>query len=351
MHLKRTLITAAAAGLLAMPQIAAAEKTIVVSGSGGGLAKVMDKVFDKPFTAKSGVKVRRVASTNRVALLEGMRKTGKTLWDTTELSGPEFPLAKSKGYLMALDWKKIDPDGKLPAIAKDKYGVAVASFTTMLAVRTDKLPKGKKMTSWADFWDVKTFPGPRALRNRPSENLEFALLADGVKKEDLYKVLATKEGQDRAFKKLGAIKKHIVVWWKAGAQPVQLLSDGEVFYTTAFNGRITALAKTGKPVEIVWNGGALALAYYAIPAGAKNPAEAHAFLRFLATDADRGAAFAKTIPYPGFAPGLYEKIPASMGKSMPTHPDNVAVQFKIDTAFWVKNNKALQERWDAWLLK
>lgn len=350
MRFKSTVLSGAIAlGLAASPALA--EKKIVVSGSGGGLAKVMTAIYDKPFTKATGIEIRRVASTNRVSLLAGMEKTGRVLWDVTELSGPEFPLSVAKGFVRALDWNLIDPDNRLPAIARDKYGVVAASFSTILAVRTDKLPKGKKMKSWADFWNVKTFPGPRALRNRPVENLEFALLADGVPTADLYKVLATKAGQDRAFKKLDQIKKHVVVWWKTGAQPIQLLSDGEVYYTSAFNGRVTKLAKSGTPAEIVWNGGALALAYYAIPKGAKNIKEAHAYLSALALDADRAAAFVKIVPYPGFAPGLYGKIPAAMGKVLPTHPDNVKVQFKLNVGFWVKNTEALQERWDAWLLK
>ena len=43
----------------------------------------------------------------------------------------------------------------------------------------------------------------------------------------VYDVLATEEGVARAFAKLDTIKDDIV-WWEAGAQPPQLLADGEV---------------------------------------------------------------------------------------------------------------------------
>ena len=67
-------------------------------------------------------------------------------------------------------------------------------------------------------------------------NLEWALMADGVAPADVYKVLGTDEGVDRAFKKLDTIKKDIV-WWEAGAQGPQLLADGQVVFATSWNGR------------------------------------------------------------------------------------------------------------------
>ncbi len=69
--------------------------------------------------------------------------------------------------------------------------------------------------------------------------LEWALIADGVSPTDVYKVLGTPAGVDRAFKKLDSIKSSIV-WWEAGAQPPQLLSDGAVVMTQVYNGRIDA---------------------------------------------------------------------------------------------------------------
>ena len=73
--------------------------------------------------------------------------------------------------------------------------------------------------------------------SRQKQSLEMALAADGVASADIYDVLATDEGVDRAFAKLDTIK-DMVVWWEAGAQPPQLLADGEVAMTTAYNGRI-----------------------------------------------------------------------------------------------------------------
>ncbi|NBW25913.1 MAG: extracellular solute-binding protein, partial [Betaproteobacteria bacterium] len=88
-----------------------------------------------------------------------------------------------------------------------------------------------------DFFNVTKFPGKRGLKKDPSVTLEWALMADGVAVNDVYKVLGTPAGVDRAFKKLDTIKSSIV-WWTAGAQPPQLLASGEVVMTHSWHGRI-----------------------------------------------------------------------------------------------------------------
>jgi putative spermidine/putrescine transport system substrate-binding protein len=329
----------------------AAEVTITISGSGGTLTDVQKAIYQDPFSAKTGIGVNNIATTNRVSALKAMKMTGKAQWDVTELSGPEYQQAVNAGYLEAVDWSLVDPQNKLPAIARPKYGLAAGSYSTILGVRTDKLPAGKQMTSWKDFWDVKTFPGPRALQKGALDNLEFALLADGVAKEDVYKVLLADGGIDRAFKKLDEIKPYITAWWTTGAQPVQMLANGEVFYTSAWNGRITKLAEDGVPAAIVWNGGSLKPSYQCVPVGAPHPKEAMQYLAFLISDPKMNADFAIKMPYPGFVPGIYDNMPEAAAKTMPTYPANAAVQFESDNSFWVDRRAPLDERFAAWLLK
>ena len=146
--------------------------------------------------------------------------------------------------------------------------VANIVWSTIIAYDSSKIANGPKTI--ADFFDTAKFPGKRGLRKNPKANLEMALMADGVPAADVYKVLGTAEGVDRAFAKLDSIKGD-VVWWEAGAQPPQLLADGEVAMTTAYNGRIfNAVAGEGKPFEIVWDGQVWDLDLWVIPKGSKN---------------------------------------------------------------------------------
>lgn len=347
---RRILLTAAMALPLAAGVAAAQEKEITYAGSGGGLAQVMDALFDKPFAAETGIRIKALATTDRVSAMRAMMQAGNPIWDVAELTPVEYATASLEGWLEPIDWSVVDPNNLLPDDAKLKDSGVAATYSTVIAQRTDKLPEGKKMTSWADFWDVATFPGPRALQDSVMENLEFALIADGVAPKEVYAVLATEEGVNRAFAKLDEIKPHVVSWWTAGAQPVQMLSDGEVAFTTAWNGRITQLKQQGVPVEAIWNGGAIKPSYVGILKGSGHKNEAQQYIAFMIGDPARSAKFAEMVAYPGMVKGLYDHIDPAIGRELPTHPDNISGQFVVDAVFWAKNMEALQERWQEWML-
>ena len=305
---RRTLLASAAFVTLLGSPAFAQQKELVIAGSGGGLAQVLDTLFDKPFEEETGIRVKALATSDRTSALRAMMAAGRPIWDLAELTPFDYAVASMEGWLEPIDWSVADPDNMLPDEAKLADGAVAATSSTVLAQRTDKLPEGKKMVTWADFWDVETFPGRRAMQDSVLDNLEFALIADGVDKDDLYEVLSTPEGVDRAFAKLDEIKPHINAWWTTGAQSVQLLSDGEVDFASAWNGRITQLRADGVPVEMSWTGASLKPAYYAIMKGSAMKTEAEDYIRFFLTDPVKGAEFAKLVSYPGMVKGLYDHL-------------------------------------------
>ncbi|MEO0363523.1 MAG: extracellular solute-binding protein, partial [Pseudomonadota bacterium] len=206
----------------------------------------------------------------------------------------------------------------------------------------------------ADFFDLEKFPGKRGLRKNPKANLEMALIADGVPPAEVYDVLETAEGVDRAFAKLDTIKDE-VVWWEAGAQPPQLLADGEVLMTTAYNGRIfNAAAGEGKPFEVNWDGQILDFDLWVIPKGAPNQDVAMDFIKF-STDTQRLADQAKWIAYgparksSGPLVGLYQDEKTEMAPHMPTAEANLETALVNNFEFWADNQDELNERFNAWL--
>ena len=56
--------------------------------------------------------------------------------------------------------------------------------------------------------------------------------------KDVYKMLSTDEGVARARSPSWIPSRSQVVWWTKGAQPPQLLADGEVAIASAYNGRL-----------------------------------------------------------------------------------------------------------------
>lgn len=328
----------------------AAKEPLVLANYGGAWADTLQRVCGDPFREATGTEVTQAATDDSAAQIRAQQMTGNVLWDISPTEGVTLPIARRNDWLLPIDWSIVDPDNELPAIARKPYAMGSVAYSVAIGYRTDKVPEGKELKGWQDFWDVDEFPGPRTLRNSPVGNLEFALLADGVSRESIYEVLATPEGVDRAFKKLDEIKPHITVWWTSGQQPVQFLATGEVYYATAFNGRISQLKVDDVPVRVVWNGAALDVSYYSIQKGAAHPETAMEFMKFCWNSPERLAEIARTLPYSGFNPGIYDILDEDEAEDLPTSQANVNVQFQLDSDFWAEHRADLQTRWETWML-
>ena len=206
----------------------------------------------------------------------------------------------------------------------------------------------------ADFFDLERYPGRRGMRRVPHVNLEFALIADGVPLDEVYATLDTPAGVDRAFRKLDSVKDQ-VVWWEAGAQPPQMLADGEVVMSTAYNGRIfNAQALEDQPFVIVWDGQVLDVGPLGIVAGTPDLEAALELVRF-ATSADSMAAIGRYIAYsPARRSGLpligrHAEVGIDMNPHMPLYPANSARVLQNDWEWWSDHADEMNERFSAWL--
>jgi putative spermidine/putrescine transport system substrate-binding protein len=171
----------------AMPLAARAQtKQIAVSDPGGPYTTAYREAFYDPFEKATGIKVVSVARESQpVAQFAAMVQTKNYVWDVTTLTlSADIPYLESKSLLEPIGLKASDYPELMPdAITPNWLGVDV--YSTVLAYRADKFGQnGPK--SWADFWDVKRFPGRRCLRRSPLDTLEQALLADGVPLDKLY---------------------------------------------------------------------------------------------------------------------------------------------------------------------
>ena len=122
----------------------------------------------------------------------------------------------------------------------DHLTVAANRFEDWYAAQPDRKLVGSETKQPVRIENCSAYESKRGLRKGAKYTLEFALMADGVPVKDVYKVLATKDGQNRAFRKLDQLKPHIQ-WWEAGAQPPQFLASGDVVMSSAYNGRIAAV--------------------------------------------------------------------------------------------------------------
>ena len=230
---------------------AQAAPDMVVVGYGGAGQKAQDVAFFQPFSVADHSKLIQSEYNGEMARIKVMVDTGNADWDVVQIEGPDLMRGCDEGMYEKLDWTKLGRAEQLIPDAAQACGSAALVWSVAIAYDTQKLAQAP--TSWADFWDVQKIPGKRGLRKRAVYNLEFALLADGVKVEDVYSVLNTPQGVDRAFAKLTELKPYIQ-WWEAGAQPAQWLTAGDVVMTSTYSGRVAAAAQSGSHLGLVWPG-------------------------------------------------------------------------------------------------
>ncbi|TCU31458.1 ABC transporter substrate-binding protein [Rhizobium azibense] len=343
-----TSLIAGLATIALMPMSSAVAGDQLTITSYGGAAQIAErKAYYEPFAKKTGVSVTEEEYNGGVAKIRAMVESNTVSWDVVFNDAMYASQMCAEGVLEVIDWGKLGLDrSKLRNGDKDDCGVPESFYATIVAYDKDKLPNGP--TTIADLFDLQKFPGKRGLFKDPFVNLEWALIADGVATSDVYKVLSTPEGVDRAFKKLDTIKKD-VVWWEAGAQPPQLLADGQVVITQAWNGRISdAIKNSGKNFEIMWDGQALGWNTLIIPKGAPHLEEAYKFIAFAVDPAQQAE---KTHYFAG-GPANIEATPLVDPKilsSLPTNPENMGNALMVDVEFWADHGDELGQRFTAWL--
>ncbi len=340
---------------------AATAAEVTVMSWGGAYTKSQVEAYHKPFTAETGIKVISVDADNPATPIKAQVEAGNVTIDVADVEFSDAIRLCDEGLLEEIDPAILPaaPDGT-PATedfidgAIQDCAVANIVWSTVFAYNKDNV--NGTPTSIADFFDTEKFPGKRGMRKSAKANLEMALMADGVPAGEVYGILQTPEGVDRAFAKLDTIKGDIV-WWEAGAQPPQLLADGEVVMSTAYNGRIfNAAVAESQPLEVVWDGQILDFDLFVIPKGAPNKDEAMKFIAF-ATDTKRLADQASYISYgparksSGALVGLYQDGKTEMAPHMPTAEANLANALVNNFEFWVDHDTELNERFNAWLAK
>src|SRR3954447_15329115 len=274
MPAQRVLGATAAAVLLclaATPSSRADAQELTIVSFGGSYQEGQSKALFQPASKALNTKFKEETYTG-IADLRLKAKAGAVTWDIVVSGSGSAARAGSEGILEKLDYKLIDASAFLPGMAGE-YCVAGDVFSTVLAWNT-KTYGAKGPQSWADFWDVKKFPGKRSYRKGVAGALEPALMADGVPPEKVYEVLAAPGGIERAIKKIKELKPHVAVWWSSGAQHAQLMKDGEVDMITGWNGRFDVIAKDGAKVAYTYNQGLLDYDCFAIPKDAPNKAAA-----------------------------------------------------------------------------
>ena len=346
---RRTLLTGSAA-LLATPAVltrrALAAQQLMLRTPGGAFDDVKRKTVYDPFQAATGIEIVTVPST--LGKMLAMFKAGEVDLDCIDTASDALLQLETAGALQPIDYKAFkytDPaDIETGFALPMQVGSFVYAF--VLCYNTSTFPTGKQPRSWAEFWDLKAFPGPRTLAGMESgaPNLEFALIADGVAPNKVYPIDIA-----RAFKSLSRIKPAVAKFWDTGALSAQMMADKEAVLGVLWNTRVQAAVDGGAPLAIEWNQNQVLVQSYGVPKGAKNAAAATRFIDYsLSPEVQaRWLSAYKAVP-------VNKKAYPSTNKALvdpeTNTPWTVSKGFINDIQWWAKNRAKVNAAWSDWVL-
>lgn len=345
---RRSLLRAGAAASLGLliwvknDKVLAQDRRLVIRDPGGPYAEGFGTAFYKPFQAATGIEIVPATGQHQpTAFIKTMVENKTYTWDMAHVSKDVHEALAGMGHLEPLNLDSAL--ASLPAQYKSPTYAGVDVVGSILGYRTDRFPAGKAPRTWADYWDVKRFPGRRALRRNPMETLEYALLADGVSPSALYPL-----DVDRAFRALDRIRKDVSVWWTSGAQTSQLLKSAEVDLCPTWNGRAQVVADEGAPVAIMWSQFLFTTEGWIIPKGSPKADLCRQFIAFCNAP-ERQAAFTKALAYGPTLPEAYRLIDEKRARTFASHPENIKGGIEQNVAYWAKQRDTLTERFNGWV--
>ncbi|MET3792526.1 ABC transporter substrate-binding protein [Aquamicrobium terrae] len=349
------LSLAIAVSLTALSSTASAESLTVVSW-GGDFAKSQEVAFVAPFREATGVNVRMDDWSGNIGQIQAMVDANNVTWDVVVGERSFAIKGCEEGFLEKIDSSKLppSPDGRaasedfLPGTILD-CGIGSEVFAYGISYNNAAFPE-KKPQGVADFFNLNDFPGRRGMLKRPESTLEFALLADGVAKEDLYKVLATSDGLERAFAKLDSIKDQ-VVWFDSFAQPPQILNDGEAVMVTGTLSRIIQpMLEQQKDWNVIMNDFLWDVDVWMVVKNSPNKQQAFDFINF-ASEPQRIAVISTRAAYDVSRASASQFVDSKMKPYLFTNPDTITKGVQVDPQFWADNMDRIKERFNNWLVR
>ena len=233
------------------------EPDLTVVSWGGVYTLSQQKAYGETWEKATGKSIRWFEYNGGLGEIRAQVNSGKVTWDVVDVFPTDARAGCEEGLFEKFPRERFSAAADGTSIMDDMIVsfpndcVAPNILWSWVIFYDNTKFSGAQPQSIADFFDLDKFPGGRAVSAFPQANIEMALMADGVKPDDVYSVMNTKEGIERAFRKLDSIAQDLF-FWSAGAEPVELMDSGKVVLSTAYNGRVSArIMSDGAPYTII----------------------------------------------------------------------------------------------------
>ena len=166
---------------------ASAGEQITFVSQGGAYQKAQTIAILDPTANKLGITINQDSAPDAWPIMRSQVASGKPTWDVVDTPTGNCIRGGEQGLVEKLDFDKLPNAAAMPPEYRNPYSVAYEFYSSVIGYSQKKYPDpASAPQSWKDFWDVKAYPGRRALRNHPFATLEAALMADGVAPDKLY---------------------------------------------------------------------------------------------------------------------------------------------------------------------
>ena len=311
--------------------------------------------FVRPYENERGARVNVEHYNGGIDEIRDQVESANVVWDVVDLTQADSLRACNEGLLENLS--DIDlPAGADGTPAEEDFvegalndcGVGVIVWGTAFAYSNSTYGDNPPATI-ADFFDTDTYPGARAIRDDPTVIMEWALMADGVAREDVYPMLETDEGVERAFEKMENIRSGLQTW-QAGRQPVRMLNAGEVAMSMIWaTTGATASEEDGADFTVNMDGRVIELDLFGIPKGSRHKDEAMDFIRY----ASSTNSLANMVGFLPNGPTRKSSLTRLSDDTLNKIPNGPAFEDKqhilSDAAWWSANHERLEELFDLWM--
>lgn len=311
--------------------------------------------FVRPYEDETGARVNVAHYNGGISEIRDQVESANVIWDVVDLTQADSLRACDEGLLESL------ADIELPAGADgtpasedfvegalNECGVGVIVWATAFAYSNSAFADTPPRTI-EDFFDTDTYPGARAIRDDPTVIMEWALMADGVAREEVYATLETPEGVKRALDKMDDIRPGLQTW-SAGREPVRMLNGGEVAMSMIWaTTGATASREDGADFSVTMDGRVIELDLFGIPKGSRNVEAAKDFIRY-ASSTEALAEMVRYLPNGPTRNSSLALLSDDILSQIPNGPAYRDQQFILsDAEWWAANHARLEEEFDIWM--
>lgn len=313
--------------------------SLTYASFGGTFQDAQIAAFQEPYTAENPNVTFENTSPADPAKIKAQVEAGITTWDIADV--PPYFAAQQCGILVEELELDIDESQFDPATIGDCF-IGAYQFATILVYNTETYT-GSVPTSINDYFDTSGFPGQRGIVSVPQNGLiEYALLADGVSKDELYPL-----DVDRALSKWDTVRDDTTFASNNGAL-FQLIVDGQVDMALIVSSRAVAAIDAGATFKPVWDTTVLNFGAFVVPKGSTDKAAAEKFISFAVQPAQsqKFAELSSTTPVNLEADPQFSETGEMLNAFGPA---NDGTNITIDSTWWGDNFSETAAKLTTWL--